>query len=143
PHIQCDVGYARSALRRSMSGSLQVLIIQGHPRHDSFCAALAAAYAEGARAAGAEVQVMALADMVFTPDVWLPSPNAMALEPDLEYIRQRIEHSDHLVFVYPTWCGTMPARLKALLDRILTSGWAFQFHADHRHWDQLLSGRTA
>lgn len=123
--------------------SLRVLVVLGHPRTDSLCAAAACAYAEGARQAGATVSELFLAHLEFDPHVWHASPERQPLEPDLARARRQVEQADHLVFVYPTWWGTMPALLKGFLDRLLTPGWAFRFHADGKHWDRLLAGRTA
>lgn len=120
-----------------------VLVIQGHPRTDSLCAALAAAYVDGAREAGVEVTQLILSGLDFDPNVREPSPAQQDLEPDLVYAKKLVERADHLVFIYPTWWGTMPALLKGFLDRLLVPGWAFWFHSDHKHWDQLLTGRTA
>src|SRR5699024_6239396 len=92
--------------------ALRVLVIQARPRTDSLCAALARAYAEGARTAGAEVEQLTLAELAFDPNMHQPSPNQQPLEPDLVRARDLIAGSDHLVFVYPTWWGTMPALLK-------------------------------
>lgn len=120
-----------------------VLVIQGHPRTDSLCTALAAAYVDGAREAGIEVTQLILSGLDFDPNVREPSPAQQDLEPDLVYAKKLVERADHLVFIYPTWWGTMPALLKGFLDRLLVPGWAFRFHSDHKHWDQLLTGRTA
>src|SRR5690606_34146950 len=51
--------------------------------------------------------------------------------------------ADHLVFVYPTWWGTMPALLKAFLDRVLTPGFAFEEIHSSNNWEKLLSGKSA
>lgn len=122
----------------------KVLVILGHPRRDSFCGALAEAYAEGARTAGLAVERLDLADLAFDPHVRVSSPRDQALEPDLVKAQALIRWADHLVFVYPAWWGTMPALLKGFLDRSLTPGFAFE--ADHEHparWTKLLEGRSA
>lgn len=123
--------------------AIKVLVIQGHPRSDSLCAALSAAYTQGTREAGADVTELLLSELDFDPNVQLPSHEQQALEPDLAHARKLVERADHLVFVYPTWWGTMPALLKGFLDRLLVPGWAFRFHRDHKRWDKLLTGRTA
>ena len=51
--------------------------------------------------------------------------------------------ADHLVFVFPTWWGTMPACLKGFLDRVLMPGFAFADREDGEGWDKLLVGKTA
>ncbi|GAB3668277.1 NAD(P)H-dependent oxidoreductase [Halopiger thermotolerans] len=104
---------------------MNVLIVLGHPRTDSLCGALADAYRDGAEAAGREVRELAVADLEFDPDVREVSPADQPLEPDLRAAQELIEWADHLVFVYPNWWGTMPARLKGFFDRVLTPGFAF------------------
>ncbi len=121
---------------------MRVLAIAGHPRPGSYAAALAAAYAEGAAAAGAEVELIELAGLAFDPDVHPVSPRDQPLEPDLERVRRGIERADHLVFVYPAWWGVGPARLRGLLDRVLLPGFAFRERDDGRY-EGLLAGRTA
>src|SRR5699024_7548943 len=83
--------------------ALRVLVIQAHPRTDSLCTALVAAYVEGACAAGAEINQLSLAEFTFDPNMHQPSPKQQPLEPDLARARELIADSDHLVFVYPTW----------------------------------------
>jgi 1,4-dihydroxy-2-naphthoate polyprenyltransferase len=122
---------------------MKVLVILGHPREGSFCHALAGAYAEGASEAGADVRRLDLAALAFDADVHTPSPADQALEPDLHNAQAQIQWADHLVFVYPTWWGTMPARLKGFLDRVLTPGYAFETCAGGTGYRGLLNGRTA
>lgn len=121
---------------------MNVLIIAGHPRRDSFSHALADAYEDGARRAGVAIERIDLADAAFDPDVTVPSPARQFLEDDIVRGQALIRWADHFVFVYPTWWGTMPALLKGFLDRVLTPGFAF---ADREEggWDKLLQGRTA
>lgn len=121
-----------------------VTVILGHPRPGSFGEALAEAYAAGAREAGAEVRLVRLYETRFDPHVRTSSPRQQALEPDLEAIRQRIEESDHLVFVYPLWWATMPALLKGFLDRILLPDFAFAVDPHSLSgYRKLLGGRSA
>ena len=123
---------------------MNVLVILGHPRKDSLCAALCAAYREGARAAGANVETVVLADLAFDPYVRVESPEQQPLEPDLEIARQLIEWADHLVFVHPTWWGCEPALLKGFLERMIMPGFAFRFDApDSTTWRRLWRGKTS
>jgi 1,4-dihydroxy-2-naphthoate octaprenyltransferase len=116
---------------------LRILVIDGHPRGDSYGAALAAAYVEGAARAEHPVRSAVLRDLDF-------DLNALAqpLEPDLVSLREDVLWSEHLVFVYPTWWGTMPALLKGLLDRVLSPGFAFEVRPEGG-WRGLLGGRSA
>lgn len=121
---------------------MNTLIILGHPRKDSFCAALAQSYREGAEQAGVQIRQLVLADLQFDPQVHLPAPEDQALEDDLRQAQALLEWADHLVFVYPGWWGTMPALLKGFLDRVLLPGFAFAYQADGG-WKPLLKGKTA
>lgn len=121
---------------------VNVLVIMAHPRSPSLCSALADAYAEGARAAGMEVETLNLGELEFDPDVHPISPRQQTLEPDLERARRLIEWADHLSFVYPAWWGVGPARLKGFLDRIMLPGFAFREKADGSY-EGLLPGKTA
>jgi putative NADPH-quinone reductase/1,4-dihydroxy-2-naphthoate octaprenyltransferase len=123
--------------------SLKVLIILGHPRKDSLCGALADAYAVGAEEAGVNIRRLNVADMTFNPDVIAGSPRNQVIEPSIVEAMDLLEWADHIVFVFPTWWGTMPAVLKGLLDRVLIPGFAFEEHEDGPGWTKLLTGRSA
>jgi putative NADPH-quinone reductase/1,4-dihydroxy-2-naphthoate octaprenyltransferase len=124
---------------------MNVLVILGHPRSDSFCGALADAYADGARENGVDVDRLVLADLEFEQDVHADRPADQHMEEDLVDARERIRWADHLVFVYPNWWGTMPALLKAFFDRTFTSGFAFSFYEDGEGagHEGLLDDKTA
>ena len=123
---------------------MRVLIILGHPRHDSFCGGLADAYREGAQQAGAEVRLLRLGELMFDPHVHAGSPEDQPLEPDLEHAKQWLIWAEHLVFVYPTWWGTMPALLKGFLDRLVMPGFAFRFYGPGAtQWEGLWQGKSA
>jgi putative NADPH-quinone reductase/1,4-dihydroxy-2-naphthoate octaprenyltransferase len=119
-----------------------VLVVHGHPRTPSLCAALADAYTAGARAAGHEIETIDLAAIEFDPDVHTVSPRQQPLEPDLERVRQLIAWAGHLVFVFPAWWGVGPARLQGLLDRVLLPGFAF-VETPNGRFAGLLHGKTA
>lgn len=120
-----------------------LLVVLGHPRDDSLCAALAAAYVEGARAAGAQVQRMDLGRLHFDPVLRSARAGDQPLEPDLVQAQQALEAARHVAWVYPVWWGTMPALLKGFLDRALVSGFAYRYRKGSPLWDRLLRGRSA
>lgn len=124
--------------------SKKVLVILGHPRTDSYCAALARAYVEGAKAAGAEVRELHLSELQFDPVCTRNYDAPAPLEPDLARAQQDIKWAWHLVFVYPVWWGTLPALLKGFIERTFLPGFAVEFREDDSpFWDQLLTGRSA
>jgi len=124
---------------------MNVLVVVGHPRPDSFCEALAQAYAEGATEAGTEVRTLELATLEFEQNVETVDPSDQHLEPDLVEAQEQVEWAEHLVFIYPNWWGSMPALLKAFFDRAFTPGFAFSFYEDDEGagHEGLLAGRTA
>ncbi len=123
--------------------AMRVLVIMGHPRVDSFCAALAQAYQRSAETDGHEVKSLILAELGFDPNVHHARIHEQPLEPDLVRARQEIEWAEHLTFVYPIWWGTMPALLKGFLDRMLLPGFAFEVRETDGGYAGLLHGKSA
>ncbi|WP_084079256.1 NAD(P)H-dependent oxidoreductase [Demequina sp. NBRC 110057] len=128
----------------------RIAVIIGHPLPGSLSHALAAAYAESASAAGAEVRTIDLADPSAatahpTTRAQLRHPDAGGgeLDPAVASAIDTVDWADHLVFVYPEWWGSAPAVLKAFVDRVFLAGFAFRYRGDGRGWDKLLTGRTA
>lgn len=121
--------------------SPRILIILGHPDQKSFGGALARSYAEHARNAGCEVDELHLASMEFdaTPQGRPPQE----LESDLAAAREAIFRARHIVLVYPTWLGTMPARMKGFFERVFSDNFAFRFRPESLVPEQLLKGRSA
>ena len=123
------------------AGALKVLIVVGHPRRQSLCQALAAAYGAGAQRAGATVLELRLAELSFDPHVRSFDPRVQPVEESIAQARALLAWADHIVFVYPTWWGTMPALLKGFLDRVLAPGFAFT--ENQRGYVPLLGGKSA
>ena len=121
---------------------MHILVIAANPRKDSYTQALADAYARGAIQAGQTVDLVSLTDLEFNPDVIEKHPQHQFLESDLKQMQEKISAADHLVFVYPTWWGTVPAVLKGFLDRVLTPGFAFR-ELNYGNYDKMLKGRSA
>lgn len=120
-----------------------IAIIIGHPNPDSYCHALAEAYAQGARSSGAEVRYLDLSKLSFDPNLKHGYHSRTELEPDLQQAQATISRAEHLVLVYPNWWGSMPAILKGFLDRTLLPGFAFKSKPNSLLYDKLLKGRSA
>ena len=116
----------------------RIFIWVAHPKSTSFNAALAARYAKGAEARGAEVRMMALADMTKQDGF----DDAARPDTDLAVWQENILWADHVVIIHPYWWGAMPAQAKAVLDAGLLSGFAYKYHGKGMGWDKLLEGRT-
>lgn len=117
-----------------------VLLVLAHPDRRSFGAALADAYAAGVRESGCNVELLHLPAMVFDAT---PAGRPSELESDLVKARQSIQNAQHIVLVYPTWLGAMPARLKGFFERAFGNGFAFNVKPDTLVPEALLGGRSA
>jgi putative NADPH-quinone reductase len=121
--------------------SPRIVILLGHPDRKSFGGALAQAYAEHARQAGCIVDEFHIASMQF--DAAPSSRPPAEPEADLAAARAAIAEAKHIVLVYPTWMGTMPARMKGFFERAFADNFAFRFRPDSLMPEQLLKGRSA
>lgn len=125
--------------------SRRILIIQGHPDADAkhFGHALAAAYRKGAEAAGHTVEEVRLAEvdypMLHSEAEWTEGEVPASLKP----VQEQIREADHLVFFFPLWLGTLPARVKAFLEQVLRPGFAFAAEAREGIGERLLKGKSA
>jgi putative NADPH-quinone reductase len=120
----------------------KILVILGQPQRQSYGGALAAAYVEGAREAGAEVRELCVGELKFNACA-ASGKGHPEVEADLKAAQDAIRWADHLVFVYPIWWGTIPAILKGFIERVFTEGFAVKFHDGDPWWDRLLKGRSA
>lgn len=120
-----------------------ILVLDGHPDRNSLCGGLAEAFATGARAEGAEVELVHLGELAFDPSLHHGYRDVQPLEPDLRRMQALIQRAEHLVFFYPHWWGAAPALLKGFIDRVFVPGFAFKNHERGYGWDRLLSGKTA
>jgi putative NADPH-quinone reductase len=122
------------------------LVILGHPRLGSYNNALSQAYARGAKEAGAEVKHLELARLEFKSNI-TEAPDydnkTGKIESALKEAQDLIRWANHLVFVYPTFWGDMPALLKAFIDRTFLPKFAFSYRKNSPLQDKLLKGKTA
>jgi NAD(P)H dehydrogenase (quinone) len=97
----------------------KVMIVVGHSQRETFCDALGSAYKQGADTAGHEAQMFTLSQMTFDPILREGYRREQPLEPDLQAAYKALAACDHLVLIFPLWCGDMPAILKGFIERIL------------------------
>lgn len=120
-----------------------ILLVLGHPGGASFGRTLAEGYLRGAQKSGARVELLDLGALTFNLDLSGGLHDPAPLEPDLVAAQEAIARADHLVFVYPNWWGTYPARLKGFIDRTFLPGFAFQYQQSSPFPLKLLKGKTA
>jgi len=97
----------------------KIAIVVGHPQRDTYCEALGKAYQRGAQSGGHTAKLFMLAHMNFDAILREGYRRAQALEPDLVAAREALLACDHVVFVFPLWCGDMPAIMKGFIERVL------------------------
>lgn len=121
----------------------KILIVVGHPLRQTLCESLAEQYARGAEAAGHRVTRVLLADVSFDPILREGYRRVQKLEPDLEKIAQDLAACDHLVLIFPLWCGDMPALLKGFIERVLQPGLVARHNTEGAMNWRLFSNKTA
>lgn len=121
----------------------RVVIIEGHPdpRTDHLCHALAEAYADGARAAGCEIERIAVGALDFPLLRTKGDFESGAVPAALLPCQQAIARAEHLLVIFPLWLGGMPAILKGFLEQTLRPGFAYTI--GKTGWTRKLSGKSA
>ncbi|XDD47054.1 NAD(P)H-dependent oxidoreductase [Leptospira sp. WS39.C2] len=122
-----------------------ILIVLGHPNLNSYCAQLANTYVEAAKSSGHEAHLLNLTELNFDYNLKFGyhKEKKQTLEPDIVKSQSLIQNANHLVFIYPSWWASMPAILKAWIDRVFLPGFAFAYQKHSPFPKQLLKGKTA
>ena len=123
----------------------RVVVIQGHPDRspDRLCRALGAAYAT------APGKQAIRSDTSMSPRSTSHAHDEGGVRrrdppPDIADAQAAIKWAEHMVFIYPLWLGTMPALLKAFLERVFAHGIEPDRDAGTGKWPfKLLAGRSA
>ncbi|MCF8476520.1 MAG: NAD(P)H-dependent oxidoreductase [Pseudolabrys sp.] len=97
----------------------KIAIFVGNPQTASYSEALGQAYLRGATSGGHQAELFTLATMNFDAILREGYRREQALEPDLVAARNALLACDHVVLVFPLWCGDMPAILKGFIERVL------------------------
>jgi NAD(P)H dehydrogenase (quinone) len=98
---------------------VKIVIFVGHPQRDSYCEALGEAYLRGAEEGGHTAQLFVLGKMKFDPILREGYRRPQPLEADLAAARDAFLACDHVVYVFPLWCGDMPAIMKGFIERLI------------------------
>ena len=121
-----------------------ILIINGNPdpAPERLSAALARAYADGARDGGHAVERLDVGALDFSimrrASEFLTEPG----EDTVTNARARILWANHLLFIFPIWLGGPPALLKAFIEQVARH--EFALGANARGFPAAkLKGRTA
>ena len=111
---------------------LSVAIVLADPRPGSFCHELAEQAAEGAAAAGHQVETIDLYERGFRTAMTAEERRSYhseqpIVDPMVAEHARVVSSIDVLVVVYPTVIGGVPAILKGWLERVMVQGVAFDF----------------
>lgn len=123
----------------------RLLVLNGHPdpSSDRFCHALAADYARGATAAGAELRWIDIGNLDFDFLRSEEEHEKAAVPDSLAEAQEAIAWATHILIVFPLWLGTMPALLKAFLEHVLRPGFAYHVEDPERPGTvRMLKGRS-
>jgi len=117
---------------------MHVLIVVSHPDPKSLTHAIAAEIAAGIVQASPETSVE-MADLAaegfdprFTAADLAAYRREAPLPPDVVVEHERLGRADALVLAYPVYWWSMPGLLKGWIDRVFTSGWAYEEGAGGR-----------
>lgn len=120
---------------------MNTLIINGHPRVDSFSTKITEKYELGISKTPNPYKVLHLSALKFNPNL-SQGYSGNHLEPDLKNAQQLIAWADRLVFIYPLWWWSLPALLKGFIDRVFVPDFAFKYEGKPLP-TQLLKGKKA
>ena len=95
----------------------KIAIVVGNSLHNSYSEALGEAYRRGAESGGHQADLFVLGRMNF--DAILREGYRREQPMELASARAAVAACDHVVVIFPLWCGDMPAILKGFFERIL------------------------
>jgi putative NADPH-quinone reductase len=121
----------------------KTMIVVGHPQRATFCEALGRAYAKGAAFGNHNITVFNLAEMKFDAILHEGYRKVQPLEPDLQKAYDTLLASDHVVLIFPLWCGDMPAILKGFIERILQPDLIARAETENAMNWNIFSNKTA
>ncbi len=120
----------------------KILLINGHPRKESFNTAISETYKKAAEKSGATVDVIFVNDLKF--DAFQTQFKDYNAPEDILNARKLIREAEHIVWIYPIWWYSMPALLKAFIEQTFMSGFAFEYLKSEKilKWNKFLTGKT-
>ncbi|MDZ4216763.1 MAG: NAD(P)H-dependent oxidoreductase, partial [Candidatus Gracilibacteria bacterium] len=115
-----------------------MLIIYCHPSHESHNGKILKKVTRTLGCHDIEFEVLDLYEMNFDPCLTEEEYGQMVnrsekkIDPQIKKLQEKIAGANTLIFIYPTYWYSMPARLKGFMDRIFTSRFAYRFFPVNR-----------
>lgn len=107
---------------------MHILTVLDHPNPNSFSAAVARHYREGAKAAGHSVELADLHAEGFDP-IWtmadIEADDGKPVPADILSEQTRIMRADAICLVFSLFWWGMPSMMKGWVDRVWRWGWAY------------------
>lgn len=120
----------------------RILVLAGNPKPKGFSNYLAEVYAKAAEP-DFEVRLVRLSEMQFDPNLSLGYDDEHPLEQVLLSFQESLLWADHLVIFTPIWWGSLPAKLKGLIDRTFLPNFAFEYTSGKSTQTKLLKNKTS
>lgn len=106
-----------------------ILVVYAHPHRKGHCGFILKTVENSLKKSKHKYELLDLYKMKFNPlldEQELLNPKDKKKKDVLD-IQKKISDCDRLIFIYPVWWYSMPAIMKGLIDRVLTSGFAFKY----------------
>ena len=105
---------------------MNIVVLSGSPRKGGNTSIMAEAFAEGARSAGHEVEIIDVAAKKIAPcracKYCFSHNGACAIDDDMTGVRERLAQADMVVFTSPVYWFDISAQLKLAIDRMYAFG---------------------
>lgn len=109
---------------------MDCLIIYAHPNTNSLNHAILETVISGLKDTNRKFEVIDLYAEQFNPVLVFNEQDKrrdLKNDPYTAKYRKQIEEANHLIFIYPIWWYGLPAILKGFIDRVFSSGFAYQY----------------
>tara|TARA_R110002020_G_scaffold137434_2_gene306478 strand:- start:2500 stop:3090 length:591 start_codon:yes stop_codon:yes gene_type:complete len=111
---------------------MRTVIVFNHPYEGSYCNAILSVISKGLQNANHEIDLMHLDRDEFNPRMTAEDLNGFVvhqpIDPQVIDYCERLEKTDHLIFIFPIWWDIMPATTKGFIDRVLSPGIVYDHH---------------
>ncbi len=111
-------------------GIMKTLIIYAHPETDGHNAHVLSEVEKNLKNKNISYEVLDLYKMKYDSilhETEHYTTGNREVSAENKTIQKKILDSDHIIFIYPMWWGSMPAILKGFIDRVFVSHFAFKY----------------
>jgi len=110
---------------------MNVLIVFNHPYEGSYCNAILKAVSRGLEQANHNADIIHLDKDGFNPVMTSQDLKAFKdkrpVDPKVIEYKEKLEKTDHVIFIFPVWWELMPALMKGFVDKVIFPGVAYDY----------------